>query len=491
MKKRLLVITDSIKRKSGYATVARAIIGKLLKTGKYQIAQLGLADSIEPLPLPIEHYTSIKVHNDCCKRGALIEYTPISGPIQYIEMTPAATPHADQKTCTKGVIDRGDNYGFGAAYFVIQHFKPDIVLPINDIWGLHNLVYTVNRNCYKLVPYLAIDSDCMFPKLSVPNAVGLPPIDTATVLLGSDKTVLFTEWSHKVLKKTLDAMGVKKEPNIEIIPHGVHSSQWKPLNNKAELRAKYFGNIPKNAILIGTINRNQPRKRLDAVMQAVKTYKDRYEKNRPIYVYFHCAVEDEMGWPLPWLANYYGILDRCLFDMDLRPGNGPAVEQLNEIANCFDLHVLISNSEGFGLTAIETMSAGIPNIVTSDGAMADWTDKCAIVAKPAAFEHEPKTGFVKVLVDVNDVAKNIHLLTNSSLGEQNKMHKEYSILSRKLAERLDWDKIGEKWVTLLDNLDTSDLKPNRYDSIPAIVATPENLRVAVLPDQKKLNIPNY
>lgn len=458
-KRRVLFIADSVKRKTGYATVARNIISRLVKSGKYEIAQLGLADIPSPVDLPIHYYSMVKNHQKCCNRDRAIEYVSPNDPtVKILKLDPKVPLHENQAPCVKGEPEGNDNYGYISTYFVIQHFHPDIVIPINDIWGLYNISHLRNRRCFKFIPYMAIDSECMFPQIELPNpSVPLPPIDPMQVISNTDKCVVFTDWAQSVIHKLADMVVKPRATNMVTIPHGVDNTLWRPLDNRGELRKKYF-NLDSRVILIGSIARNQPRKRLDAVMQTMRYFIDHFEKDRKIMAYFHCAVNDRMGWPLPWLARYYGIEDRCIFDPRLQPGVGPTEEQLNEIANCFDVHLSLTNSEGWHLPALETLAAGVPTVITKYSAHADWGKGALILSKVAAYEHEPRTGFIKAIADVADAAKHINLVAGSNIYA-----KEWQDKGLKLAKKLDWNNVCIKWETLLDSIDLSDLRDNRYE----------------------------
>jgi glycosyltransferase involved in cell wall biosynthesis len=457
VKKRILFIADSIKRKTGYATVARNIITRLVKSGKYEIAQLGLADIPTAVDLPIHYYSMVKSHEKCCQKGKVIEYVGPNDPkINMLKLEPNV-PVIEAGPCIRGEPEGNDNYGYISTYFVIQHFKPDFVIPINDVWGLYNINHLRNRRCFKFVPYMAIDSECMFPAIEIPNpAVPLPAVDPMLTVEKSDKCVVFTDWAQSVLNKTASMLGKPNFTNMATIPHGVDNSLWKPLPDKYEIRKKYF-NLDHKVILVGCVARNQPRKRLDATLQTLRYFIDNYEKDKKIMVYFHCSMDDRMGWPLPWLAKYYGLEDRCIFDPRLKPGVGPTEEQLNEIVNAFDVHLSLTNSEGWHLPALETLAAGIPTILTKYSAHADWGKEALILSKVAAYEHEPRTGFIKAIADVGDAAKHIKLLSESKL-----YYKEWQEKGLKLAKKLDWDNVCVKWEELLDSIDVSDLSPTRY-----------------------------
>lgn len=464
-KKRILFVSDSVKRKTGYATVAKNLIGELVKLGKYDIAQLGLADVPSPVKFDIDYYTQIKNHKDCCKKGLVIEHVAKGNPeIKYLHIPQGSLdliPTDDQKPCIKGPNVQQDHYAYDSVYFVIKHFKPDIVVPINDIWGLYNINHLRNRTRYKFAPYLAIDSECMFPLLNPPEGrKGLPPIETIKSISQMDKPIVFTKWARNVINKTANITTNGKElTNIEVIPHGVDTSIWKPLSEEQRKRAriKYFG-IEDDTFLIGSVARNQPRKRLDAIFQTLRTFIDKYEKNRKIKCYFHCSLQDNMGWDLNWLSAFYGVQDRCIFDKNLRPGMGPEDWQLNELVNCFDAHLSLTNSEGWHLPALETAAAGIPNVITKYSAHADWGKDTHLFCKVSATYHEPRTGFIKAIADTDHAAKQLSLLCDSK-----KMWKEYSKKGVKLGEKLKWSNVAIEWEKLLDGIDISDLEEDRWN----------------------------
>lgn len=469
MKKRILFVSDSIKSKSGYGTVARNLIKELVKTDKYEIAQLGLADKPELVDLPIFYYTQIKDHSQCCGKGPVIEYTEKNNPqIKYLNYTPVLKMHDNQKLCLKAGMHAMDMYSFTSVFFVIQHFKPDIVVPINDLWGLYNIAYLANRQCFKFIPYLAIDSDCMFASVDNPsNTPGLPEIKTLDILSSTDKTIVFTDWAKDVVNKTINILtNGKILNNIDVIPHGVDTSVWRPLTSKEELRKKYF-DINNNVFLIGSVARNQPRKRLDAIFKTMRKFIDKkYENpNNKIMCYFHCALKDKMAWDLLWLATYYGLQDRCIFDNRLEPGKGPSYETLNEIVNCFDVHLSLTNSEGWHLPALETAAAGVPNIISKYSAHADWGKNSFLFVKIAETYHEPVTNFIKAVVDTDHAALQLKLMYDSK-----EMRKDYSKKGINLAKKLEWSNVAKQWENMFDSIDINNLLPNRYENI---VITPD------------------
>ena len=461
-KKRVLIIADYYIRSTGYARVASSIMLHL--KDKYDIGHLGVSDiPINPdIKHPIDYYTVLKNHGKCCGKGDIIEHRPKDSNVtQYLVPTLSVPHHKDQNFCNRAPNIESDLYGQDSCFFVIQHFKPDIVIPINDIWGLYHYNYLLNRNNYIFAPYLAIDSEC-FPAKINPQKPNMPIIDTLKFVSGTNKVIVFTEFAKNTLNETVKLItGDKEANNIAIIPHGVDRNLFKPLDNKSELREKYFHLSPdKDIFLLGVVSRNQVRKSFDLLMMSLKIFIDRYEKpNKKLLCHFHCAMEDRMGWDLVHLAKYYGVLDRCIFDNKLMPGMGVPEPILNEIMNSYNAHILLSTAEGWGLSILETMSAGIPNIVSNFSAHGDWTEDAVLKVKIAAKFHEVRTNHRRAIADVNHAAKQINLLYNSP-----KLCREYSKKSIQLADKLQWKNVCDKWIELIDSFDISKFTEDRYNS---------------------------
>jgi len=393
-KKRILIVSDAYSRKTGYSRVSSSIMYNLNK--HYTIGHLGVSD----VPLennfnsPMHYYTVLKNHGKCCGKGDIIEYRPKdTKDVKYLIPTLSVPEHKDQNFCPRATNMETDLYGQDSSFFVIQHFKPDIVIPINDIWGLYHYNYLLNRKHFVFMPYLAIDSEC-FPLQISPQKPSMPVIDTLQFVKGTNKVVVFTDFAKDTLDEAITlATGSGKANNIEIISHGVDRNLFKPLDNKEELREKYFHITPESDIfLIGCLGRNQIRKGFDLLIMAMRIFIDKYEKpGRKLMCHFHCAMKDRMGWDLVHLAKYYNVLDRCIFDNKLVPGFGVPEPVLNEIINTYDSHIMLSTSEGFcsfGDTSILTPE-GIKNLDEFKNGDLVWTHTGNIekVLKPLSREY--------------------------------------------------------------------------------------------------------
>lgn len=158
-------------------------------------------------------------------------------------------------------------------------------------------------------------------------------------------------------------------------------------------------------------------------------------------------------------------------------------EQLAETYNLMDVLVQCSLAEGDGMPSSECKGCGVPAIVTDHSALSEkgrfpseyvhlkgmskkkyTVNKGGIIHKVAAYRHEPETGCLRAVPDIQDLAEKMHLLlTDHSLRQQ--MSKE----ARECAEEnYDWDKIAKKWEKILDDMPIHD-RSKTWDSPIEIV----------------------
>jgi len=459
MSKRVLIISDSIFRQTGYSTVANKIIENL--DDSYVVAQLGL--SHRPVDYAahktqIHYYSPLLKHKECCNSDVLFEYyNPDTNKLVHINPINAKHNITDDH-CFKGVANASDPYAFESAYYVINHFKADIVIAINDIWGMYKLAYLKNRYKFKLISYLAIDSEC-FPPMIKNNEENINTLDYISKV---DKLIVFTEWAKTTINKTAKIIRNKEFDNIDVINHGVDLNEFNNIADKRTIVKNLFNLDSDTHFIIGSVNRNQPRKRLDAIFQILRILIDKYEKSngKRFMVHMHCAINDSHGWDLQWLSNYYNVQDRLILDANLKPGIGVSTELLNIIMNSYDVHLVPTNSEGWGLSILETMACGIPNVISDYSAHGDWAKDHALTIKLSAKIHEPITNHIKGIIDIEHAAKQINLLYSN-----NRVYTSIKNESLKLADKLQWGNVCKHWNKLLLNTDISDLSENRYDTI--------------------------
>lgn len=245
-----------------------------------------------------------------------------------------------------------DLYGIRRLPELLRKIRPDVVCILNDPWVV---VYylPVLQEYKKQVPvrlyaYVPVDGKNIDSRFSVP-------------LNNLDAVVTYTDFGYQELKKG----GYTKERYV--IPHGVDLSVFHPIPKK-EARATL--KLDEQWFIVGLVNRNQPRKRLDLAFDYFAEWAA--DKPETVRLYYHGAVQD-VGWDIVGMAEYYGIQDRLILtSLDLTAATGITTDQLRLVYNSFDVQISTTMGEGWGLTTMEGMACGIPQIVPEWSALAEW-----------------------------------------------------------------------------------------------------------------------
>jgi N-acetyl-alpha-D-glucosaminyl L-malate synthase BshA len=203
-----------------------------------------------------------------------------------------------------------------------------------------------------------------------------------------------TAVSRFLKEKTLTNYDINKD--IEVIPNFVDTQHFKPtVDNCIKNRLAAEG----EKIMIHTSNFRQVKR----VTDVIKIF-DIVQKEIPSKLLLVGDGPDRSE--CERLTRQLDLQDKVKF---LGKQEG-----LVEILSCSDLFLIPSQSESFGLSALEAMACGLPVISSSVGGL------------PELVRHN-ETGFIAEIGDVERMAKYaIDLLTNQ---------KKYEMFSRKSRER--------------------------------------------------------
>jgi len=198
--------------------------------------------------------------------------------------------------------------------------------------------------------------------------------------------------------------------------------------------------LPPDAWIWGAVTRNQPRKNLPDLFLAFKKFDEIYPDKSILYV--HSYPEDKIGWDLFELARYYRIATKVRFTKQFFDVSQPV---LNSIYNVADVNITATCSEGFGLTTLESMATGTPQIAPAHTAIAELVSpNCGELVKVernimgTALVHE-------YLVSIDDfVAKMVKMYENPGLRDW------YARNALEKAKKYSWDLVVQKWVKLLE-----------------------------------------
>jgi glycosyltransferase involved in cell wall biosynthesis len=173
-------------------------------------------------------------------------------------------------------------------------------------------------------------------------------------------------------------LSVDNNLDVRIIGHGVDTDEFYPYTD-----ARDYCSLHKDLFIVGNVNRNQPRKRLDLFLIGMAKWinsKSRSDKEL-IRVYYHGAMQD-VGWNLVDLANRYGIVDNFMItnQAGITPATGVSLQDLCRIYSLMNIQVMTSSGEGFGLSPFESAACGIAQVVPDSSATKElWEGICPLI----------------------------------------------------------------------------------------------------------------
>jgi N-acetyl-alpha-D-glucosaminyl L-malate synthase BshA len=189
---------------------------------------------------------------------------------------------------------------------------------------------------------------------------------------GIEKSDAVTAVSEHLRRVTIEVFQPKKE--ILVLPNFIDPERWSP-ERRLPLPARL---CPRNGKVLLHVSNFRPVKR---VLDVVEIY-DRSRKKVPASL---VMVGDGPERPrAEALCREKGIAGKVCF-----LGNTPAVEQLMPAA---DLYLLPSDSESFGLSALEALSCGVPVLGYAAGGLPEVVTS-------------GETGFLRAVGDVDGLAE--------------------------------------------------------------------------------------
>jgi len=243
----------------------------------------------------------------------------------------------------------GDMWGMDRFAHVCAEFDPDVVVINNDPWNVAGFMQRAPKTL-PIVAYMPVDG------LNMDRAV-------TTQLKKLTAAVWYSDFGHGEAVK-----GGFRGTRI-VIPHGLDSKLFRPVDRALAREAL---NLPKDAFIVGNVNRNQPRKRLDLTIQYFAEWV-RAHRIKDACLLLHCAKVD-IGWNLESLARHHGIANRVIFTGSNHLRDAAKAAQLPLVYSALDVQVSTTSGEGWGLTTMEGMACGVPQIVPAWAALAEWAE---------------------------------------------------------------------------------------------------------------------
>lgn len=427
MDKRILMITEWSNLASGYSTYTSELLKRL--TNKYEVAELACYMNDGQIA---QHRGNWKVYPNI-----------------------PADPNSDYGTSV------GHQFGEYRINEVLLDFKPDICFDIRDRWMTTAAENSPFRDIYKLV--------------LMPTVDGIPQQDEWLASYEkADAVLCYTDWGVEQLRR--------ENPHINVVgsaPPGVDFETFCIRNRKDSLEK--FG-IDPSTIIVGSVNRNQPRKLWPNLLESFKLYLNKVGKklSKQSMLWLHTSFPDK-GWPLNKLIRDSGISHKILItyscrdqkcgcvcpllfsdavavcpscnQLSLAPINlhhGVSREALAQIMSCFSVYVQPSTNEGYGMGQADAGALGLYVLAPDYSAMSDVARKLGgypIKTYPLQYRHDLGTKYA--IFENESLADGLIEYFNLDINERRKKAFE---TRQATINYYNWDKTCEKWMGVFDEM---------------------------------------
>lgn len=461
-KKKVLIHSDSPLAKTGFGKNCRNVLEYLYKTGKYEIVNLAVGS--------------------LSNNKEELERTPWK---TIGTVNPEKIQHIHRQNDPKNWdgINRMAGYGAFAIDEAIMQEKPDVLISIQDIWGIDFSIEKPWFNKITTALWTTLDS--------------LPILDKAVV--AAQKTKHFWSWAD-FATRALHKMGHK---HVKTIRGSLNTEHFHRLDHgkRLELRNRY--NIPSEAFIVGFVFRNQLRKSVPNLINGFKLFKQNNPKLKTKLLLHTSWAE---GWNIPKLLAEHGLQisdvittyvckncgkyeiksfstndENCKYCRSNKsqtttgPGLGVNEIQLNEIYNLMDVYCHPFTSGGQEIPIQEAKLTELITLVTNYSCGEDsCEDEAGSIALDWAEYREPDTMFIKASTYPSSIAKQL----TKVLEMKPEAKKELGKKARQwVIDNFSIEIIGKQLEDFIDNapkitdfsiFESPKVNPNPYAQIPEI-----------------------
>lgn len=166
-----------------------------------------------------------------------------------------------------------------------------------------------------------------------------------------DQIVTYTKYGFEEIKK------IKRLKNLSIIAHGFDTNNFFEQTGQKEECRKRAG-IPQDKFVIGTVNKNQPRKDMANTLIAFAEFKTCLPQDNNAFLYLHTYYDDPTGVNLRMVGDNLGLVWEKDYVMPMHKkytDGAYTLSDMNDVYNSFDVFVTTSTAEGWGLTLTEAI----------------------------------------------------------------------------------------------------------------------------------------
>jgi len=304
---------------------------------------------------------------------------------------------------------------------ILRDFSPDVVVSFADPWTVEWLPAQLGSMPY--VGYLPVDGHPFSRKW-------YPLLQSMCVAVAT------SDYGHAVVADT----GI--EVASAVIPHGVDSALFAPVAERTRLRDEH--RLPADGFIVGCVARNQPRKQLPLLVRAFAEF---HQRRTNALLYLHTDPNDAWGCDLLDLIRRASIDDVTVITKRTSPVSAVSDDVLRLIYGLFDVLVLPTMGEGFGLPILEAMACAVPVVATDCTAVTELVKGRGELARVKEWITVGPFNVGQAIVDSDHL---VELL--EKLYRDPDLRAEYGRRGREFAETMTWDRCAEQWARLLEEV---------------------------------------
>jgi len=262
---------------------------------------------------------------------------------------------------------------------LIYDYRPDIVVIQQDPWNIPTYTRAIDQ------AFSAIDR-------ATPPIVGFLAVDGANQAgMPLNRLAAVATWTQYGLSELRS--GGYTGPGY-VIPLGVDTEVFRPLDRQA-VRRKFAESVRampgkladdidiETTFIVGFVGRNQPRKRIDLLLQSFSEWIRGIHGNEPVanaMLVLHVGPTGDTGFDIPSLVRYWKLDGRTIvYTPEI--GQGETEEWLCELYNTFDLFATCTQGEGFWLPGFEAAACGVPIVAPRYSAISELFGRSAMMAE--------------------------------------------------------------------------------------------------------------
>jgi D-inositol-3-phosphate glycosyltransferase len=336
----------------------------------------------------------------------------------------------------------GDSWGINRLEEICEGFRPDLVVIQNDPWNVVEYAQVLKPLGIPVAAYMPVD--------------GLN-VKSGRALTGLAHAIFYTDFA------LAEARAGGYDGPGSVVPLGVDQAVYFPVPQEiARERIGLTQHFGQDIYIVGNVNRNQPRKRIDLTISYFAEWVKAFDV-RDAYLYLHMAPTGDRGWNLPQLCQYYGIEDRLIVtSRDMETGRGVDQSMLNYIYNSFDVQISTTQGEGWGLTTMEGMACEVPQIVPDWSALGEWTKDGAIRVPCSSIAVTPsEVNIIGGIPDAEATVNALDFLYKNRHVREDMGRRALNVVS---VPDYRWSAIGQKFAAILDSIPLGNVKESSREN---------------------------